>query len=333
MTMPPMPNLRVFKVFDLDPLCHNDDISLLLLKSRKLEELYMHWNPRMRLEAEACAGMITYFGKCVQAGYKMKLRKLTVQNYYGPSDDNFLQATDAAQLTEGHFFDNFGGAKGAQTNAFVDATWYQDQQYKKEGLHWKIHRTNDLAMYHVEMLRSFTGMEECYLVGVNLTDDEGPGLQTPAKSPSWLPGADMTNLGNEYLDALCRNHGKSLEKLLLSNRFLMNNKQVAELTRHCPNLIQLGLALAEDVHWTTLDIPKVTTLRILETDFMPAPEEHVIMARQLHEGTQGRLRVLGIGQYFYEIRKSEDDTTDVFEINYDDIKHLEVFGMDCLGEA
>ena len=332
MTIPPMPNLRVFRVYDLDPLCHNDDISLLLLNSRKLEELYMHWNPRMRLEAEACPGMSTYFGKCIQANYRMPLRKITVQNYYGPNDDTFLRAADFERLVEGHFFDTFGGAKGAQTNVFVDATWSQNEQYKSVGLNWKIHRTNELAMYHVEMLRSFGGMEECYLVGVNLADDEGPGLQTPGQTPNWLPGADMANLGNEYLDALNTNHGSSLKKLLLSNRFMMDGDQVAELTRHCPILQQLGLAVSEAIDWETLDLPKVSALRILENEYMPAPGLHIDLARRLYDKGQGRLRWFGIGQYFYRIGKG-DDTLDVCRVNYNDIKHVEVFGMDCLGES
>lgn len=34
--IPPMPNLRILKVTDIDPLCYPDDISLLLYGSKKV---------------------------------------------------------------------------------------------------------------------------------------------------------------------------------------------------------------------------------------------------------------------------------------------------------
>lgn len=40
--IPPMPTLRGLNVSNIDPLCYPDDISLLLLHSRKLEDLKLH---------------------------------------------------------------------------------------------------------------------------------------------------------------------------------------------------------------------------------------------------------------------------------------------------
>lgn len=61
--IPPMANLRVFWAMDIDPLCYPDDISMLLLGSKKLEDLRLHFSPRMRQEAESSLSMDTYFGR------------------------------------------------------------------------------------------------------------------------------------------------------------------------------------------------------------------------------------------------------------------------------
>ena len=54
--IPPLPNLKTLIVYDIDPLCYPDDISLLLLSAKKLENLKLHYNPRMRDMAEESGG-------------------------------------------------------------------------------------------------------------------------------------------------------------------------------------------------------------------------------------------------------------------------------------
>lgn len=83
--IPPMANLRKFKATDIDPLCYPDDISMLLLGSKKLEDLRLHFSPRMRREAECSLNLDTYFGRCLRAEYSIPLKHLGFQNFYGPS--------------------------------------------------------------------------------------------------------------------------------------------------------------------------------------------------------------------------------------------------------
>lgn len=63
----PIPNLRVFKASGIDPLCYPDDFDLLLLGSKKLEDVRLHFSPRMRREADPTLNLETYFGRCDKA--------------------------------------------------------------------------------------------------------------------------------------------------------------------------------------------------------------------------------------------------------------------------
>ena len=82
--IPPMANLRAFRAIDIDPLCYPDDISVLLLNSKKLEDVRLQFSPRMRQEAESSLSLDTYFGRCLRANYKLPLRHFAMQNFYGP---------------------------------------------------------------------------------------------------------------------------------------------------------------------------------------------------------------------------------------------------------
>lgn len=81
--IPPMASLRAFKATDIDPLCYPDDLSMLFLHSKRLEDVRMHFSPRMRRDAEPSASFQTYFGRCEKAGYLMKLKHFAIQNFFG----------------------------------------------------------------------------------------------------------------------------------------------------------------------------------------------------------------------------------------------------------
>ncbi len=123
--IPPMMNLRAFRAMDIDPLCYPDDISVLLLSSKKLEDLRIHFSPRMRQEAESSLCWETYFGRCTRAGHKMRLKHFAVQNFYGPSMEGLHELMDPHTNISIAFLDMFGGSKGASANVFFDDTWKQ----------------------------------------------------------------------------------------------------------------------------------------------------------------------------------------------------------------
>ena len=50
--IPPLPHLTTFVIYDIDPLCYPDNISLLMLTAKRLANLKMHWSPRMRDSGE-----------------------------------------------------------------------------------------------------------------------------------------------------------------------------------------------------------------------------------------------------------------------------------------
>src|SRR5207253_1563728 len=94
-TVPPLPNLLTLVVYDIDPLCYPDDISLLLVGSKKLENLKMHWNPRMRGSGEESVNLMTIFGRCIAARYSIPLKRLAIYNLYTRfSGDGLESAVD-----------------------------------------------------------------------------------------------------------------------------------------------------------------------------------------------------------------------------------------------
>ncbi|KAG8630947.1 hypothetical protein KVT40_000087 [Elsinoe batatas] len=302
--VPPIPSLKSFTVRNLDPLCYNDDVSHLIYGSRNLVELTIHFSPRMRLEAECSASLSTYFGRCIQAGYKIPIQKIMMQNFYGPNRGQLYQAMMQETMVSSHFLDMFGGAHGPRTNVFIDETWRRIPPVLH--FNWKIHRSNELAMQHTRILRGFHGLEELYLVSRSLQTIPSPppaqidsptsplnplastGSKTaspapthlssssssapspssaPAMDPSFLPGAEVDALGAEYLDAILSSHGTTLHTLLLFDKFGLDESQIADIATRAPLMRHLGVALEgkEGVFRKLIpSFPKLRTLRILE---------------------------------------------------------------------
>lgn len=111
--IPPLTNLRKFKASDIDPLCYPDDISMLLLGSKKLEDLRLHFSPRMRREAECSLHLETYFGRCLKANWQIPLKHLAIQNYYGPHAKGLDKTARLDTLKSITTFDMFGGPGGS----------------------------------------------------------------------------------------------------------------------------------------------------------------------------------------------------------------------------
>ncbi|PNS17605.1 hypothetical protein CAC42_3000 [Sphaceloma murrayae] len=176
LVMPAIPSLRKFAALNLDPLCYNDDISHLLYGSTNLEDLTLHWSPRMRLEVECSTSLNAYFGKCIQDNRKLPVKKISMQNFYGPNRGQMYQTLDQDKMESTHFLDMFGGAHGPRTNVFIDETWRRIPPVLN--FKWKIHRSNELAIQHTRILRGFRGLEQLYLVSKSLGNVPSP-VDTP----------------------------------------------------------------------------------------------------------------------------------------------------------
>ena len=275
-TIPPMPALRQFRMMDYDPLCHPDDLSMLMLHSRNLQDIRLHFSPRMRREAEPSLSLEQIFGRCFKADYAIPCKHFAMQNFYGANMLGIQNVFTPETCESMCFIDTFGGATGAAANIFVDDTWRNLPKEMKSLFRYA--RTNEMATQHKDMIRRGEGLERMYFVSARRstpTDTPGsasaPSPVTPQPSPGTVD-ADITQLGKDYLYALTRQHGSTLKHLLLSDQWALTPDEIGDLIRFCPNLEQLGLALNTANHNTLRllvpFLPKLRAIRILHNDWL-----------------------------------------------------------------
>ncbi|KAK6393594.1 hypothetical protein LTR65_002466 [Meristemomyces frigidus] len=350
--IPPIPSLRVLKVTDIDPLCYPDDISMLLLHSRKLEDLRLHFSPRMRREAEPSVSLQTYFGKCWEAKYRLKLKHFALQHFFGISDAAFPVLFDPDTCKSTTFIDTFGGTGSNPQNVYVDDTWKNLPTDMKTS--FLSSRINEVAPQHVEILRRATGQERLYLINAkpSKTEDlEASPASTPI-TPGDTPPAneEMAQLGKEYLYVLTRHHGQSLKHLLLRDQWAFGAEDVGDLVRYCPNLEQLGLSLSSSNHAVMRllmpFLPKLRAMRILYNEWL-AENMRVVshedrmagMSAELWRPGAECLEWIGIADAVYKVGKNyravqADGTSEwrreVTLASRADVQHIEIWGLDVL---
>ncbi|KAM0721470.1 hypothetical protein Q7P37_002394 [Cladosporium fusiforme] len=327
--IPGMPNLVAFSAIDIDPLCYPDDISVLLLGSKNLRDLRLHFSPRMRRSAEPTLNLDTYFGRCSKAGYVPKLKHFAMQNWFGPHTHSLSSIMNHKTCESMTFLDTFGGAQGGSANVYVDDTWRDiPLGYKTD---FRSIRFNEFAEQHVDMINASSGLEYVYVVN----DRAGkPSMSSSVTSPSSdyitpddSPSAttdplsrlgDIPMLGQQYVRAFTTNHGSSLKHLLLSAQWPLSEADLTNLIRACPNLTQLGLALNFPNHSTLrLVLPFLTNLyaiRILynhsfrsaENDMASLSEDEriAILGRDLYLARPEKLRWIGSGEAVYKVGAS-----------------------------
>ncbi|KAG9685391.1 hypothetical protein KCU95_g12333, partial [Aureobasidium melanogenum] len=257
--IPPMPNLRRLRVSDIDPLCYPDDISGLIFHAKQLEDLRIHWSPRMRKEAEPSVNLRMVFGPCLEAKYKLKLKHIGIQNFYGPNTGDLAEIFEPGSIEGADFLDVFGGIYGRPTTIWVDETWKNipDATHFES---YKRHRISEPAMEHAKILSQFSGLEDLYVVGNRLCDRDNtkseyqspetaaatPATSVTGSTPTAFEEKQASLTCKAYLRALTANHGQSLTKLLLPDQFPLSGQQIGELVSKCPNLEQIGFALDKD---------------------------------------------------------------------------------------
>ncbi|KAF2486086.1 hypothetical protein BDY17DRAFT_315053 [Neohortaea acidophila] len=329
--IPPMANLRVFKALDIDPLCYPDDISVMLLHSRKLEDLRLHFVPRIRQQAESLLNLTTYFGRCATAGHKLPLKHFALQNFYGPNDQMVDFMLNEKTCKSVSMLDAFGGMSGGPMNKFYDDTWKQIPQDVKA--FWPISRCNEPAEQHVRMLTNATSHEQFYVVSSRVAKAASSPTSTPsaphtpAKTPT-LPSPDVVELGKQYLNVLGSHHGKTLRNLLLSDQWILGGDEIKTLVQQCQHLEQLGLAvegaeLRPSLSLILASLPKLRALRILNGEVVEqAAGQLGITQRDIGHLVEKvgakQFRYLGLGDRVFEISL------------VDDVQHVEIWGLDYL---
>lgn len=191
-------------------------------------------------------------------------------------------------------------------------------------------------------------MERLYFVGAK-SPKTG---HTPPSAPV-TPAADTPTdqesraLGKDYLSAITRQHGSTMKHLLLSDQWPLVQDEISDLVRYCPNLEQLGLAIGnsglEILRILVPFLPKLHTIRILANEWSNefwqrwTMEQHrQEMEVRLEKAGAHHIRYFGIGDNVFHAGGSYQDQEtgewrrDVKEITREDVKHIEIFGLDAL---
>lgn len=360
--IPPMHNLRALKVTDIDPLCYPDDISLLICGSKKLEDLRLHFSPRMRREVEPSVNLGAYFGRCAKANYKPKLKHCAMQNFFGLNMDAADYVFDPDTCKSVVFFDTFGGAGSSNPNSsavFIDEAWknWSPDMYTD----FRQARSNEVSMHHVEMIRRARGLERLYIVS-------GQGSGTPQSTPTLSPtstvpsegtiGArppideDMTRLGKEYLHVLTRYHGQSLRHILFHRDWAWGPEDFGTLVRYCPNLEQLGLAINTPNHAMLKlllpFLPKLKAFRLLHNEHLAEAMRMMSHEDRMNEisanlpkftSVSEQPRFIGFGDVVYKTGRdymatmedgSQELRRDLTIVSKEEVQDVEIWKMDTL---
>ncbi|KAM5444255.1 hypothetical protein MferCBS31731_000772 [Microsporum ferrugineum] len=294
--IPPMPNLRILKVTDIDPLCYPDDISLLLYGSRKLRDLRMHWSPRMRESQEPSVALTDYFRRCIAAKAPLRLKKLAFQNFYalhpgesgaGVSHDCLEEVTMLTSPT------------GNAAMTFVEASWPTPGPREEMSM-LKTFRIDRVEKRGLDFLQQLTPLENLYFVNplrepIDYVNNSRPGVAYPSSPSTPLPSgtghhtmtadyqqnqstppapglqsassASRASLREMHVSTIISVHGATLKRLLLPARMNIPVPLVVKLVHACPNLEQLAMAVdTNSLEVIGLVLPflrKLQALRIL----------------------------------------------------------------------
>lgn len=363
--VPPITNLRKLRITNIDPLCYPDDFSLLLLQAKKLEDLRLHWSPRMREEAEPSINLRTYFGKCLEAKYKIPLKNLAFQNFYGVNNGDLKDICNPETIRGTDFINCFGGSQGGPATVFIDDTW-KDIPGADTFKNFKRNRISEPAEQHARILNAFSGMEELYFVHV----DPPPKMNGAAKTPTGEGATPRSNslsypspgrtleqanaaLCKQYLHTLFTHHGHSLRKLLLHDQWTISGEQLSELVSSCPNLEELGIGLSDDdpnaMRILAPFLRNLRCIRILHNEWLDKatladPELRGVVGDapnpQLWKiPPSSQIKWCGIGDKVFRIGKvvpvpDEDGRVEwkreVWKATFEDVKHIDIWRLDCL---
>lgn len=353
--VPPMPNLKSLRLYDIDPLCYADDVSLLLLKAKKLEELILVWSPRMRDVREPSISLDSFFGKLIAAPHTLPIKRIAIKNLYTINNIVSSNVFDCTSIEEVAHINSIGGSGDDSTSAFLHTSWRPSKADHMPNL--KIIRVDRVARQQLEYFREMKALERVYLIGPKTALKE-PGSvsgilpNSPPSTSTNSPIHDCStkSLKDEYLETLAKYHGKSLRHLLLMPQWRLSTDNIALIVSHCPNLEQLGLGVEyADLSTLRFLIPflkKLTALRLLDNpeDRSFAEKIRIFNHEDCHELMEtemlGKLEWLEVAGKLFEVDKRElqhggpaTDGTEVWRSRVwtrpsGAADHVEIFGLD-----
>lgn len=353
--VPPMPNLKSLRLYDIDPLCYADDVSLLLLEAKKLEELTLIWSPRMRDAREPSISLDSFFAKLTAAPHTLPMKRTAIKNLYTINSIVCSNVFDCTTMEEVAFINSTGGSGEDSMSAFLDNSWRPSKADHMPNL--KKIRVDRVARQQLEYYREIKALEKVYLIGPNTTLKEQGSVSgilpnSPTSTNMNSPSHDCStqSLKDEYLETLVGYHGKSLRHLLLTPQWRLSVDNIALIVSHCPNLEQLGLGVEfANLSSLRLLIPfleKLTALRLLDDpeDRSFAENIGIVNHDDCHEmvGNEmlGKLEWIEVAGTLFEVGNRElqhgGPATDGNEVWRSRVwkrpsgaaDHVEIFGLD-----
>ena len=273
--VPPIPNLEYLHLFDIDPLCYADDISLLLLGSKKLRHLKLHWSPRIREAREPSINQASFFGRCAAAHYVIKLKSMALHNLYTHQDNDCSNVFDLTELEDITFLNSTGGINDNGPTAFMEAPHKSWRKSADELVPTSLKnlRCDKVSKHQCQFIADISNLEKLYLVHPQTQERQEsrsafPRSPDSTNSPSSSQDAyNILSLKDDYLEAITKSHGATIKHLLLLPQWRLTNDDIARLFRHCPNLEQLGIGVefSSFSHMRLLVpfLPKLKVMRLL----------------------------------------------------------------------
>lgn len=302
-----MPNLRSFSALDIDPLCYPDDMSMLLLHSKKLEALTLHFHPRIRENAEPSVNMHAYFGHLMNAKQSLRLRHLAFHNLYSAKTREVNDVFDEKTFDSMAILNCGGSADDNPMTVYFDETWRLSAPHKHP-CNLKQLRVDFIDKTLLHLLGAMPGLEQLYIVSARRKSGSTSSTQTNGTVAGSVSASPVTpshtpperncdsiitaSLVAPYLNAIAASHGASLTRLLLSHHWVLGADEISQLVRGCPNLEQLGLPIQEDnLSFIRLLLPFLNKLYVCRVLKNPADPSFV----QKLEDIDTELHELGIG--------------------------------------
>ncbi|KAF1847767.1 uncharacterized protein K460DRAFT_281115 [Cucurbitaria berberidis CBS 394.84] len=281
--IPPLPNLVTLVVYDIDPLCYPDDISLLVVGSKKLENLKLHWNPRMRGSGEESVNLMSVFGRCVATKHAVRLKRMAFYNLYTRfADDGIADAVDVTTQTELTIMNSMNSSN--PMTIFVDDGW-RHRKIQPIPQNLKMLCTDHVDKKGAALLANFKGLERFYIVSdrsgkeasktsSNAATPTTPSTATPGMTNGTTSGVgtpiitehECRSVGSDYIAVLQSNH-RTMRHLLLSDRWQLSDDALFKVCQSCPDLEQLGFSCLvpplESVRQVISMVPKLFAIRML----------------------------------------------------------------------
>lgn len=322
-TIPPLTNLKTLVVYDIDPLCYPDDISLVLAGAPHLEDLKLHWSPRMRDNGEESINLMSMFSRCLATRTMLPIRRFAMYNLYtrffGDSNDSLFNPQTMSEIT----IINSLGSSDPMT-VFLDDTWRLKHNHPVSP-NLKMMRMDTMDKAGVRNLWQFRGLEYIYIVsnkrsrGTPKSDSTAatpttPSAATPGVTNGTTSAVGTPNIsehqcrgvGGEFLAAVQANH-RGMRHLLLSDLWQLTDDALYKVCQTLPHLEQLGFSCAvpplESLRQIMTLVPKLWAIRVLVrpgtelADKVDATEEmHAFaVATELWRPEYLNLKYIGMG--------------------------------------